>query len=182
VDRLLGEGFSASKVRNVLMPVRAIYRMQSSERDHHQPDVQPSPATETGRRDRIASAAEAAALIAGASELDRALWQQLFMQDSSGRTSGAPLARCRPRRGCDTVERSWDSKAGFIEPKSRKSTRRVPISGSLRDYLKCAQDHDSARCDGFVFGTRPDRPFTPSHIRKRAARAWDAANSEGITR
>jgi integrase len=29
-----------------------------------------------------------------------------------------------------------------------------------------------------VFGAAADRPFTPSHIRRQAAKAWDAANKQ----
>src|SRR5205823_473207 len=57
-----------------------------------------------------------------------------------------------------------------------KGNRRVPVTPLLRDYLvehKAATSRDG---DDFVFGSREDRPFTPSYIRKRAKRAWEAAN------
>jgi integrase len=184
VDRLLGQGFSASKVRNVLMPVRALYR-HAIERDEIiiNPTSNLRLPTEIGRRDRVASAAEAATLIAALPELDRALWATAFY-------AGLRLGELQALRWSDVdlaggvirVERSWDSKAGFIEPKSRKSTRRVPISGSLRDYLAAHKTLTRRGATDFVFGARPDRPFTPSHIRQRAARAWDAANSERTSR
>jgi integrase len=37
----------------------------------------------------------------------------------------------------------------------------------------------SGRSDSdLVFGSRPDHPFTPTNIRKRALRAWEQANAE----
>jgi integrase len=70
------------------------------------------------------------------------------------------------------VRRSWDVKAGAIEPKSRKGKRKVPIAGVLRSYLAEHKLRTGRDGQDFVFGSRPDRPFTPTHIRKRALKAW----------
>jgi hypothetical protein len=37
-----------------------------------------------------------------------------------------------------SVERSWDQKQGYVEPKSRAGRRRVPIAAVLRDFLVAA--------------------------------------------
>src|SRR5262245_16036161 len=78
-DRLLGAGFSASTVRNVVMPVRAIYR-HAIERDevHINPTSHLRLPTELGRRDRVATAREAADLIDALPDVDRALWATAF--------------------------------------------------------------------------------------------------------
>src|SRR5215210_9326770 len=74
-DRLCADGLDASTVRNTLMPLRAIFRRALA-----RGDVAMNPTTGLelpavdGRRDRIASPAEAAALLAALPERDRAPW------------------------------------------------------------------------------------------------------------
>ena len=74
-DELLGEGLDPSTVRNVLMPLRVIYRRAIEDGDLA---VNPTshlrlPAVR-GRRERIASPEEAQQLLAALPERDRALW------------------------------------------------------------------------------------------------------------
>jgi integrase len=178
VDRLLGRGLSASKVRNVLMPLRAIYR-HAIERD----EILVNPTSnlrlpaDIGKRERVATATEAGALLAALPEPDQALWATAFY-------GGLRLGELQALRWVDVdlaagvirVESGWDPKEGLIEPKSRKGTRRVPITGALRDYLTAHKALTARDGSDFVFGSRADRPFTPSHIRRRAKRAWEAAN------
>jgi hypothetical protein len=72
VDRLLGKGLSGSKVRNVLVPVQALYR-----KDRRTVPVDPTDGLdlpEPGRpRDRAAAPAEAAELLAALPEPQQAL-------------------------------------------------------------------------------------------------------------
>lgn len=180
VDRLLGRGLSASKVRNVIMPLRAIYQ-HGMERD----DVMSNPTanlrlpTDLGKRERVASANEAVLLIAALPEADRALWSTAFY-------AGLRLGELQALRwdnidlaaGVITVEHSWDAKEGEIEPKSEKGRRRTPISAALRDFLTEHKARTGRGGDDFVFGAAADRPFTPSHIRKRAKKAWDAESEK----
>lgn len=53
--------------------------------------------------------------------------------------------------------------------------REVPIPAVLRDVLL---EHKvrSGRRDGLVFGRTASEPFTPSHVRRQAAEAWQAEN------
>jgi integrase len=177
VDRLLGRGLSPSKVRNVVMPLRAIYR-HALERD----EIMVNPTSnlrlpaDTGRRSRVATAEEATKLLAALPEEDRAVWATAFY-------GGLRLGELQALRWSDVelagiiaVERGWDPKEGAIAPKSAKGIRRVPISGALRDYLTAHKQLTGRDRDDFVFGSRADRPFAPSHIRKKAAKAWSAAN------
>jgi len=180
VDRLLGRGLSASKVRNVIMPLRAIYR-HALERD----EVMTNPTAnlrlpaDLGTRDRVASADEAVLLIAALPETDRALWATAFY-------AGLRLGELRALRwdnvdlaaGVIMVERSWDAKEGEIEPKSVKGRRRTPITATLRDYLAEHKVRTGRNGHDFVLGAAADRPFTPSHIRKRAKKAWDAESAK----
>lgn len=70
VDRLTAEGFSASTVQNTLDPLRAIHR-RAIRRDEGV-TINPTKGLELrrpdGRRERIATPAEAAALIAAVPE------------------------------------------------------------------------------------------------------------------
>jgi integrase len=77
------------------------------------------------------------------------------------------------------VERSWDAKAGAIEPKTEKGRRTVPIASVLRDYL-VEQRIRTDDPEGLVFGDA-SRPFEPSPVRMRAAMAWREAGLERIT-
>jgi integrase len=184
VDRMLGRGLSPSKVRNVLMPIRAIYR-HAIERD----EIMVNPTSnlrlpsEEATEPRVATAAEAVALLTALPEGDRALWATAFYAGLRlGELQGLRWGDVDLARGIIRIERGWDAKEGPIEPKSKKGRRSVPVSGALRDFLvahKAATNRDGS---DFVFGSRAGRPFTPSYTRKRAARAWTAANAKRIER
>jgi integrase len=180
-DRLYADGLDASTVRNTLMPLRALFRRAVARGDVA---VNPTtglelPAVE-GSRDRIASPAEAAALLAGLPERERALWATAMY---AGLRRGELLALCWEdvdlAAGVVHVERSWDAKEGVVAPKSRAARRTVPIAAVLRDYLV---EHKlrSGRRVGLVFGTSYTQPFTPSNVRKRANAAWARAGLEPI--
>ena len=126
-------------------------------------------------RDRAASPAEAAALLAALPEEDRPLWATAFY---AGLRRGELRAlRCTDLNASRTeisVRRGWDDYQGEIEPKSKKGHRRVPVAGALRlillEHLACT----GRRGDDLVFGRTACDPFTPTHIRKRALGAWAA--------
>jgi integrase len=180
-DRLCADGLDPSTVRNTVMPLRAIFRRAVA---RGEVGLNPTsglelPAME-GARDRIASPAEAAELLAALPERDRALWA---MAMHAGLRRGELLALrwedVDLTAGVLHVERSWDAKEGAVGPKSRAGRRTVPISAVLRDYLV---EHKlrSGRHVGLVFGTSYTQPFTPSNVRKRANAAWLRAGLEPI--
>jgi integrase len=81
--------------------------------------------------------------------------------------------------GTIRIERAWDLKAGEVEPKSAAGRRTVPMAAVLRDHLlehRMSQKHT----DGLMFGRSPDRPFNPTAVRARAARAWERARLKPI--
>jgi len=93
IDRLLGRGLSPSKVRNVLMPVRAIYR-HALERDEVM--VNPTASlrlpTGLGIRDRVATVDEAEALFqAFARGGPRLVGDRVLRRAAPRRATGAPL-------------------------------------------------------------------------------------------
>jgi integrase len=78
-DRLTAEGLSASTVQNTLDPLRVIYRRAIR---REEVTIDPTEGLElrrpSGRRERIADAAEAHELIAAIPDGDRALWACAF--------------------------------------------------------------------------------------------------------
>ena len=152
-DRWLAEGLDASTIRNTLMPLRALFRRALV---RGEVALNPTAGLELpavrGRRDRIASAEEAAALIDGAPENDRALWATAFY---AGLRRGELMALrwedVDLEAGLIRVVRSWDVREGLIEPKSRAGTRTVPIATILREHL-AAHALRGGRRSGLVFG------------------------------
>src|SRR5215211_3616788 len=125
VDRLVADGASASTIRNAVLPLRAIYRRSISRSEVH---VNPTeglalPAVRGGR-ERVARPAEARALIDALPQEDRAVWATALC---AGLRRGelAALRWCDIdfERGVVRVERSWDPKAGPVEPKSSSGRR-----------------------------------------------------------
>ncbi|MEJ7567774.1 MAG: site-specific integrase [Gaiellaceae bacterium] len=172
-DRLLAGGLDPSTVRNALMPLRAIYRRAFT---RNEIAVNPTTALELpasrGRRDRIASPAEAQRLIGLVAARDRALWATAFY---AGLRLGELLALrwedVDLAGGVIRVERAYDMTArAFIEPKSRAGRRKVPLAAVLRDYL--LEHKLGSRESGLVFGRTPELPFDYSSTMNRAKRAW----------
>jgi integrase len=175
-DRLLAAGHDPSTIRNTFLPLRVLFRRAVARGDVA---VNPTSGLELpavrGRRDRIASPAEAEQLLEALPEHERALWAAAFY-------AGLRLGELRALRwedvdlaaGVIRVRRAWDQKAGEIEPKSRAGVRDVPIPTVLRSYL--AAHRLASKTDaGLVFGRTPSDPFNPATVNTRARKAWRAA-------
>jgi len=176
VDRLLADGLDASTIRNTLMPLRAIYRRAVSRGEVAlNPTAGLSLPAVRGRRDRIASPAEAAKLLAALEdECDRAVWATALY-------AGLRLGELRALRDEDVdlhaglirVERSWDKQEGVIEPKSRAGKRKVPVVAALRAHL-AAHTLRRGKSGGLFFGDG-EQPFNRDHLAARAHKAWKEA-------
>lgn len=175
VDRLLGRKLAASTIRNTMNPLQAIYRHAvRRELVVVNPTREVDLPAARGRREKIATASQAARLIAAVPESDRAIWATAFYAGlrrgelQALRSSDIDLGRSEI-----TVERSWDQYEGPIAPKSKAGVRTVPILAVLRDHL-------DARALGtgsdMVFGRGPEEPFAPNPVAYRAKRAWAAVN------
>lgn len=88
-DRMLARGADPSTIRNALMPVRVIFRRAVGRGDLA---VNPTTGLELpavrGKRDRIASPAEAAQLLAALPEVDRAFGPRRSTRDFGSANSG----------------------------------------------------------------------------------------------
>lgn len=185
VDRLVGSALSGSKVRNVLVALQAFYRRACRPGGEVPVSANPTIGLElpapAASRDRVASPEEAAKLIEVLPEHERALWATAFY-------GGLRRGELRALRWADVVEkatvievsRGWDDVDGEIAPKSEKGARRVPIASELRALL-LRHRMLSARADSdLVFGRTRFEPFTPTHVRAKARKAWAAENERRV--
>ncbi|MGH2857537.1 MAG: tyrosine-type recombinase/integrase [Solirubrobacteraceae bacterium] len=180
VDELVKRDISSATVRNALLPLRAICRRALSRGDVQ---LNPTAGIEIpavrGRRTRFAAPFEAHLLIEAAPAVDRVLWATAFY--AGLRRGELQALRWRDvdlAKGVINVERSWDVKAGVIEPKSAAGRRKVPIAVILRDYLV---EHGLESRSGLVFARADGTPFAPSAVSARARTAWTMAGLRPIT-
>jgi integrase len=181
-DGLLAAGLDPSTIKNTLNPLQAIFR-----RAVHRGEVAVNPtagldlAKSRGRRDRIASPDEAAALLAALPAEDRAA-------RATAMYAGLRRGELRALRwrdldlagGVIRVERAWDDEEGEIEGKSRAARRAVPIAAALRDHLVEHRICCGGDPDALVFGIGDQVPFEPSTVRRRAIAAWKRAELDAI--
>lgn len=181
-DKLTAEGLSASTVHNTLDPLRVIYRRAVR---REEVAVDPTKGLELrrpdGKRDRIASPAEAAALIAALSDEDRGLWATALY-------AGLRRGELRALRCSDVdvpgrvicVTRGWDAIEGEQRPKSAAGDRRVPILDPLARELADCLMRTGRRGDDLVFGMSAVKPFAPESVRRRSLAAWEAENERRV--
>jgi integrase len=177
VDEMVARGLSGSRIRGVLNALRAVLR-RSLQADELQADPTERLDLPTGdrARNRAASPAEAAQLLAPLDEDDVALWATAFY-------AGLRRGELRALRDEDVdlernlihVRHGWDDEEGEIAPKSEKGERDVPVAAVLRRYLLEHRARTGRRGQDLFFGRSASEPFTPSHVRKRALGAWVAA-------
>ena len=183
-DRLTAEGLSASTVQNTLDPLRAIYR-RAIRRDEGV-TINPTKGLKLrrpdGSRERIATPAEAAALIAAVPEGERALWACAFYAGlRRGELRALRWSHIDLEARVIHVSRGWDAIEGEQDTKSAAGKRRVPILDSLAAELTAHKTHTGREGDALVFGRTATEPFNPETLRRNALTAWgwkEAANPE----
>jgi integrase len=182
-DKMLGAGLSPSTVRNAIDPLRAIYR-RAIQRD----EVAINPTTNLDlpasrkKRDRIATPAEAKALLDALPPPERATW-------ATACYAGLRRGELRALRCIDvdlgrselSVRRSWDQYEGPVDPKSEASARTVPLLAVLRDYLDEHLLATGRSGEDLVLGRTQADAFVASTVRNRAIAAWEAAGLQPIT-
>jgi integrase len=183
-DELLASGLAPGTVSNVLNPIQALYR-RLIDRDliAHNPATRIDlPAQGSARAKRIASAAEAAQLIAPLRDEEQPLWAAAFY-------AGLRRGELQALRVCDVdlgaslirVEFGWDQEEGAIEPKSQASRRTIPLLAVLRDHLDEHLLRTNRTGEDLVFGRTAAHPFVPSSLDNHAQECWAAAELEPIT-
>jgi integrase len=182
VDGLVAAGHAPSTVRNAVLPLRAIYR-RAVEREEVSvnPTVKLRLPAVLGRRERVACPVQARALLDALPVEDRAWWAiALYAGLRRGELMALGWEHVDLDAGLIRVERSWDRRAGFIEPKSRAGVRRVPLPSALRaELVALALRHGRPR-GGLVFSRDGERPLDSSTMSERAKRAWRTAGVDPV--
>ena len=182
-DELLASGLGGGTVSNIFNPIQAFYRraVDREELSYNPSERIDLPVGKAARPKRIASPAEAAALLAALVPDDRAVWATAFY-------AGLRRGELQALRVCDVdfdadliaVERGWDQFEGEIEPKSRAGRRLVPLLAILRDYLQGQIVKTGREGDELVFGRGPRQAFYAATIDGRAKRAWGRAREREL--
>ncbi len=174
---------SPSTVRNALLPLRVIFnRATRLGQVLGNPVAGAQLPAVRGGRDRIVAPDAAIAMLAALSDAtDRAIWSAAFF-------AGLRLGELRAlhwedidfTEGLIRVRRSWDPKAGEVEPKSARGRRDVPMIARLRDVLTerraaCRWTH------GLAFGIGSATPFNLTGLYGRSRREWAAAGLDVIS-
>jgi integrase len=176
-ERLLGDGCSGSTIRNSFVPLQAIFR-----RARRNGDVVINPTVDlglptAGTRDRAATPAQAAELLAALPEFERAIWATAFYAGCRrGELRALRIRDINLEAGTIRVERGWDVKEGPIPPKSRAGTRTVFLVEALRPLLEpLIRRWDDP--DALAFGMTATTPFEPKNVARKANNAVKAANT-----
>jgi len=183
-DRLLAEGLNPSTIQVTILPLRAIFRRALSRGELA---VNPCnglqlPAVR-GRRERYATPAEAAALIAAVPATDRPVWATaMYAGLRRGELQALRAEDVDLANGVIRVEFGWEYRDGQIPLKSNAGRRKVPIPAVLRSFLETrfAECGYSGADRLFAFVSAASS-FDPGKLTKRADRAWATAGLERIT-
>lgn len=174
VRKMQAAGLSASTIHNFINPLRVIYR--------DTPGVVVDPTVglklppEDGKRERIATPLEAAALIAALPDTwDRAWWALGFYDGlRRGESAGLEVEDIDFDDGLLHVRRGWDEVEGEIDEKSTAGKRTLPLTEHARTHLR-AYILERPPGGGQLFGD-----FYLGSPLKRAKRIWDKAGLEPI--
>lgn len=178
VDQWQAEGHAASTERNSLRPLQAIYRRA---RAREGVPVNPTRDLELPVPERreveIVSPSTAARLLAALPESDRAIWATaLYAGLRSGELRALRWSAVDLSRNVIEVRESWDPKEGPVEPKTRRSRRRVPVPNILREQLHgLRQGKPDPPSETLVFPADDKTPFQPERLYRHADSAWHHA-------
>ncbi|MEJ7891398.1 MAG: site-specific integrase [Solirubrobacteraceae bacterium] len=179
VDRLVARGCSPATIGKTIAALGVVYSRAIQLDDL---DLSPTtgvrlPTVRNGR-ERFATPAEAALLLAAVPERDRGIWATaMYAGLRRGEIAALRWADVDLKAGTLEVTRSWHPQHGYGETKSR-NRRRVPIIAELREHLAAARLRQGL--GGELCFAEPDaRPFRADTFQQRADDAWTAA---GLTR
>jgi integrase len=181
VDRLVGRGLSGQTVLNAIIPLRCIVRYARKRKGLTSNPTDGLEVPEGGqRRERAETPVGAAALLDPLDEEAKPIYATAFY--AGLRRGELQALRASDVRGLDgdgvaaiSVRRSWDAKAGDVDPKSKAGVRDVPVPETLRAILAAHVERTGRRGDDFLLGPYGSAPFVPNDISRRALRAWAVA-------
>jgi integrase len=177
VDQWQAEGHAASTVRNSLRPLQAIYRRA---RAREGVPINPTRDLELPVPDRreveIISPSAAARLLAALPEHERVIWATaLYAGLRSGELRALRWGAVDLSRNVIEVRESWDPKEGPVEPKTRRSRRRVPVPNILGEQLHDLRKRNAASSGGLLVFAEGETPFQPERLYRYADSAWHHA-------
>lgn len=187
VDELVSGGSLApNSVCNIIVPLRTLYRWAKSRgMAHANPcDGLELPSGET-KRDRIATPAEAARLIAALPAKDQAaMGLAVYAGLRIGEALGLDWAHIDLGVGTLRVARAWDEKARVFQDAKTEAgqNRTVPIIPQLATLLadhRVLMNHPES---GLLFPGAWDstRPIAGGGLRNRARKTWREAGLEPL--
>lgn len=182
VDELAADGLAATTIETAVNAIRAIYRHEIA-RDRLKSNPTRGVELPAGgsRRERIATPAQARALLAAVSDDDRALWATAFY---AGLRRGELMALRDQAVDLDAGEirvvAGWDAIEGE-QPTKGRERRTVPIIGELRTILAAHRLRSGRRGADLLFGETPLSPFRAKPLQTRADAAWAAAGLQRFT-
>lgn len=187
VDRLIARRLSGSRVRNIVVPVQAIYAHAIR---RNEVGIDPTDNLELpeagGTRNVEVEPERAAELISALPEDLRALFACAFY--AGPRRGELRALRVSDVHGLDgegdryiAIERSMDDVEGEIAPKSKAGVRLIPLPEILRAFLIEHVERTGRSGDDLLFGRTASLPFTPTRVRKRADDVWTNAGMERVT-
>lgn len=188
VQELQATGAAAQTVKNVVVPLRALYR-DALDLGHvvGNPTVGVRVPAGSGRRMRFLSPGEIVPLLDALAAEDRALWATaIYAGLRRGELMALPWSEVDLAAGTITVRWSYDAPSGTMgQVKSAAGQdRKVPVIAALHDHLVEHRQRAGARPRGLVFargalaaanrGHRGplDAPFSDSTVGQRARTRW----------
>jgi len=194
VMRLAARGLAASTIRNIVIPLRALYRHAIEDLEQIPPTANPTRGVRvpagSGRRMNFLAPAEIAPTLAALDERDRALWATaVYAGLRRGELMALRWADVDLAAGVIHVRLSYDpgEKATGEVKSAAGQDRKVPICATLYDHLIAHRQRAGARPTGLVFARGslggavrgnhgpPDGPFSDQSLGQRAKRRWNTA-------
>ena len=179
IERLNERGLSGSRVRGIVTALKVVLRRALEDDEiSTDPTVKLRLPAAAGTRDRVVTIDEGEDLIGALPRDLRAIYATALLAGlRRGELRALKWSNVDLAAGVIRVREGMDDVVGAILPKSARGIRETPVPPALIDYLTEHKATTGRSGEDLVFGSRPDRPFTPSNIRRKAEAAWKRWNA-----